>query len=192
MFAFNDVDGISESESTTRPVTSKPSVNDKYSNSNQFSSKKSKSTVIVDIPCDLFNNPGVLDDADSNESPPIAFTRIIAATGAIESEDLPSHNELVTKTSNDEVYYASGEMNPTGCNDNQRSRRSTESGTWTFTVGNGTYEDCGNKICNPSLKAGKRYSIFIRAFANDQKYEDVKLGEYKTSDPVSLLYMHFS
>ena len=149
--------------------------------------EKSKTNLIISIPCDLFLQPTDTNDPTNNCLPLIVFYRMIVATGSssnIRVEDLQSHSELMNRNS-DLVYYASDKIEETFCKSaSRRARRSTVNAikSWNFTVGSGSGKDCtlSQNFCNPSLKAGHKYSIFIRAFADEGTYQDIKLGQYRT------------
>ena len=167
-----------------RNATTKPKPNP---DPPKFSSpKKSKSSLTIFIPCELFLQPTDINNPDENSIPLIAYYRMIVATGSSLSldGDFPRHPELSASRS-DSVYYASDKIEETSCEVSpNRARRSTEEEVknWKFTVGNGSGEECqpGKDFCNPKLKAGKKYTIFIRAFSDEDTYTDVNLGQFRT------------
>ena len=197
VFAFNDVDGIPTSKTLLREVTTPPIPSEavKKPGFQSFLGKKAKSSLTILIRCDLFEQPTDANDPIQNSIPLIAFYRIIVATGSsLNLEKPPGHSDLQSARSFDSMYYASNEINETSCEGApKRVRRSTndEVKNWNFTVGSGSGEECqpNQDFCNPSLKAGKKYTIFIRAFSDENIYEDVKLGQYRTAPEVSLICM---
>ena len=200
IFAFNDLHGEPTSKTQFREVTTPPKMNPIYNDTGFQSTvvKKSTTNFIISIPCDLFLQPTDTDDPADKCLPLIVFYRMIVATDSslnIKVGDLLSHSELINRNS-DSVYYASDKIEETLCKSaSGRARRSTVNAvkSWNFTVGSGSGKNCTltQDFCNPSLKAGHRYSIFIRAFADEDTYWDVKLGRYGTVIVVSIFLIQF-
>ena len=163
--------------------------------------KKSKTNLTIFIPCDLFLQPTDTNDPADNCLPLIVFYRMIVATNSslnIKVEELLSHSELMNMNSDsNSVYYASDKIEETLCKSaSRRARRSTVNAdkSWNFTVGSGSGKDCtlSQNFCNCNLEAGQKYSIFIRAFSDEDTFQDVKLGQYRTEIVSLFIVYHFT